>query len=124
MISFNPWEINFLQSVTARWAQFKAHGAANFSDEEMLMVKSIRAKVIAASVDRTGNVLFTNDEKDFLESILEEGKMNSSKPAGDLDRAMAQDVAGRSIALIEFILAKIRGVSPRIVGPGLREGMF
>lgn len=105
-ILLTPWESGFLQQCVSRWHQYKAHGPANFSDVEYILIQSIRTKV---QVPDGTPLDLTTEENELLQSLFRMGKDFYGMPGGDLDYAARLQVRLRSVYVSDSILAKLRG---------------
>jgi hypothetical protein len=117
-LTFDGWELQYLQSTLTRWHDYKGHGAGGgtFSDAERQLVLSIRTKV---QVVEGSSVSFTAQENNFLQSILYESRQNYGRGSGGsvFETGVRQQVQQRAVYLNAAILAKLRANLPPIIAP-------
>lgn len=119
-ISFNPWEIQYLEQLLNRWHDYK--GTGSFSIEEHSMVESIQKKVQMVS---TLTILFTPNENNFLQSLIYRARADYGRGSGNsvFETGVRNQVQQRTVQLMIDILAKLRGTIPEIINPGETEAI-
>lgn len=119
-LTFNFWELNYLQQTLNRWHDYK--GVGSFSDEEHVYISSIKAKVqvVAGTI-----ITLTPNENNFLQSILWQSRADYGRGSGGsvFDTGPRGQVQQRTVQLTADILAKLRGSLPPIINPGETEAL-
>lgn len=122
-LTFNGWELQYLQATLNRWYDYKGHGAGGgtFSDAEHLLVNSIRLKV---QVVENTPVLFTPEENNFLQSLLWQGRQDYGRGSGNsvFENTRGQ-VQQRTVQINADILAKLRNTLSPIINAGETEAL-
>jgi hypothetical protein len=123
-LTFNFWELQYLQQTLNRWYDYKGNGAGGgtFSDAERSLVQSIKKKVQV--VDGTP-VIFNADENNFLQSILYMGQQDYGRGSGGsvFETGVRGQVQRRTVQINADILAKLRNALPPIINPGETESL-
>jgi hypothetical protein len=123
-LSFNTWELQYLQQTLNRWHDYKGHGAGGgtFSDAEHKLVASIQKKV---QVVAGTSIVFTAEENNFMQSLLWRARADYGRGSGGsvFETGVRGQVQQRTVQITADILAKLRGTKPIIVNPGETEAL-
>lgn len=119
-LTFNGWELQYLQQLISRWHNYK--GIGSFSDVEHALIASIKPKVQV--VDGTP-ITFTPEENNLLQTLLYIGKQDYGRGSGGtvFETGVRGQVQQRTVQLNSDILAKLRGALPDIINPGETEAL-
>jgi hypothetical protein len=124
-LTFNGWELQYLQQTLNRWSDYKgsgSYGGGTFSDAEQVLVRSIKTKV---QVVANQPVLFTSEENNFLQTVLWTGRQDYGRGSGNsvFETGVRQQVQQRTVQINADILAKLRNALPPIINPGETEAL-
>ena len=124
-LTFNQWEIQYLQKTLNRWYDYKgqgAYGGGTFSDAEQTLVRSIKTKV---QVVAGQPVSLTTEENNFLQTILWTGRQDYGRGSGNsvFETGVRGQVQQRTVQINADILAKLRNALPPIINSGETEAL-